>query len=166
MEDSTVACYRIQWILNTVHQQSSYDVPHWASTALPCPKDAAPLAHSVPTIVKHFSYMSDINQTCPFQNKIEMTVTVGKPTLHSTFPGKVWWTAYLTLEHSQHWLKKTMWSFSVSFFLRGSIFSEHTMQQPTLSTCKGKRKGKEYRGASFTMAPNTITSLFDVHPKF
>lgn len=159
-----MACYRIQWILNTAHQQS-YVVPHWALMALPFPKDAPPLTHSVPTILKHFSYMWDINRTVPIQSKSEITVTAGKPTLHSRFPGKVRWTAYLTLEHSQQWLNKTMWSFSVSFFLRGSIFSEHTMQQSTLTLSMYKGKRKDYRGAGYPMTLNTITSIFDMNPK-
>lgn len=157
-EDFTMGCNRIQWILNTAQQQSSYVISKWALTALPFPKDA-PLAHSVPTIVKHFSYLSCINRTFPFQYEMEATVSVRKATLHSTLSGIVWWTAYLTLEPSQQRLnkKKNVVFLRISFCLWGSIFSEHTTQQPTLSICKGKKDAKQVKKSK-----NFLSYLTDV----
>lgn len=127
-----MGCNRIQWILNTAQQQSSYVISKWALTALPFPKDA-PLAHSVPTIVKHFSYLSCINRTFPFQYEMEATVSVRKATLHSTLSGIVWWTAYLTLEPSQQRLnKKKMWSSCVFLFVFEARFSRNILRNSQL----------------------------------
>lgn len=155
-EDFTMGCNRIQWILNTAQQQSSYVISKWALTALPFPKDVGSFgANNCETLlilVMHKSHLpiSIRNGSNSLRKKSNTAFNTFRYCLMDSLFDS--WAQSTATEQ-----KKNVVFLRISFCLWGSIFLEHTTQQPTLSICKGKKDAKQVKKSK-----NFLSYLTDV----